>query len=146
MVMRGGRRGKARAELNAGRAHFKPGGNRRAATDAAGNVSAASPYYTVTVDTTITAGTLSLLNYTDSGTSSSDFNSTDKSFDLSLTGTESGASVVYQLSTDGGGSWSTTTSTQSNLTDGAYQLRAAVSDAAGNTANTNDYCWCTCSR
>jgi autotransporter-associated beta strand protein/VCBS repeat-containing protein len=107
------------------------------ATDGAGNVSAASANYIVTVDTAISAGSLSLANYTDSGTSSSDFISTDKSFDLSLSGTESGASVVYQLSTNGGSSWSTTTSTQSNLTDGAYQLRAAVTDAAGNTANTN---------
>ena len=107
------------------------------ATDAAGNMSAASANYTVTVDTAITAGSLSLANYTDSGTSSSDFISTDKSFDLSLTGQESGATVLYQLSTDGGSNWSTTTSTQSNLTDGAYQFRAVVSDAAGNTANTN---------
>jgi hypothetical protein len=106
-------------------------------TDAAGNVSSASANYTVTVDTVISAGSLSLANYTDSGTSSSDFISTDNSFDLSLGSQEDGATVVYQVSTDGGSNWSTTTTAQSNLSDGAYQFRAVVSDAAGNTANTN---------
>ena len=107
------------------------------ATDAAGNVSSASANYTVTVDTAISAGSLSLANYTDSGTSSSDIISTDKSFDLSLSGQESSASVAYQVSSNSGESWSSTSSEQSDLGDGAYQFRAEVSDAAGNTATTN---------
>ena len=41
------------------------------------------------------------------------------------------------MSTDGGISWSSTTPAQSDLSDGGYLFRAVVSDAAGNTANTN---------
>jgi Ca2+-binding RTX toxin-like protein len=106
------------------------------ATNTSGT-SAPSANYTVTVDTTITAGTLSLTNYTDSGFSNSDFISTDKSFALFLSGQESGSSVLYQVSTNGGGSWSSTASAQNNLADGVYQFRAVVTDAAGNSANTN---------
>ncbi|WP_156528463.1 Ig-like domain-containing protein, partial [Bradyrhizobium stylosanthis] len=110
------------------------------ATDAAGNQSAASASFTVTVDTTTpTAGTLSLANYTDSGTSGSDLVSTDKTFDLSLAGTSdaTATAVVYQISTDGGSNWTTTSSAQSNLADGSYKYRAQVTDAAGNSATSN---------
>lgn len=48
------------------------------------------------------AGTLALAAFTDSGTSSSDFVSNDSTFDLSLTGNESGSTVAYEVSTDGG--------------------------------------------
>ncbi|MGY8638125.1 Ig-like domain-containing protein, partial [Bradyrhizobium sp. 14AA] len=112
---------------------------RAVVSDPAGN-SSTSNVVTVVVDTTApTAGTLSLSSYTDSGSSSSDFNSTDKAFDLSLTGNAdtNGTTVVYQVSTNGGGTWSTTTAAQSNLTDGSYQFRAVVSDPAGNSATSN---------
>ena len=105
-------------------------------SDAAGNT-ANTNTISLSVDTAITAGTLSVANYTDSGTSGSDFISTDKSFDLSLSGQESGAFVAYEVSTDGGNSWISTTSAQSDLSDGGYLFRAVVSDAAGNTTNTN---------
>jgi len=108
-------------------------------TDAAGN-SSTSNVVTVVVDTTApTAGTLSLANYTDSGTSSSDLVSTDKTFDLSLAGTSdaTATAVVYQISTDGGTNWTTTSSAQSNLADGSYQYRAQVTDAAGNSSTSN---------
>ena len=94
--------------------------------DAAGNASSASGNFTTTVDTTVTTGTLSLANYTDSGTSATDFISTDNTFNLALSGNEAGSTAVYQVSTNGGSSWSTTTSAQSGLTDGAYQFRTAV--------------------
>jgi hypothetical protein len=112
------------------------GGNSSAVASqlSSGVVGFANPY---TNDRLLQAGSLSLVNYTDSGSSSSDFISTDNSFDLSLSGQESGTSMAYQLSTDGGSNWSTTSTAQSNLSDGAYQFRAVVSDAAGNTANTN---------
>ncbi|WP_208608658.1 beta strand repeat-containing protein, partial [Bradyrhizobium stylosanthis] len=108
-------------------------------TDAAGN-SSTSNVVTVVVDTTApTAGTLSLTGYTDSGSSSADFNSTDKTFDLTLTGNAdtNGTSVSYEVSTDGGANWATTTSAQSNLADGSYQFRAVVSDPAGNSSASN---------
>jgi hypothetical protein len=106
--------------------------------DAAGNQSAAGSAYIATVDTAApNAGTLSLADYTDSGASSADFISTDNSFDLTLSDQEDGASVDYQVSTDDGSNWSTTSTEQRNLSDGAYQFRAVVSDAAGNIFNTN---------
>ncbi|WP_186467468.1 Ig-like domain-containing protein, partial [Bradyrhizobium stylosanthis] len=108
-------------------------------TDAAGN-SSTSNVVTVVVDTTApTAGTLSLANYTDSGTSGSDLVSTDKTFDLSLAGTAdaTATTVVYQISTDGGSNWTTTTSAQGNLADGSYKYRAQVTDAAGNSSTSN---------
>ena len=53
----------------------------------------------LTVDTTApNPGTLRLASDTDSGNSSSDFISRDKSFDLSLSGQESGAPVTYPAS------------------------------------------------
>ncbi|WP_186467833.1 beta strand repeat-containing protein, partial [Bradyrhizobium stylosanthis] len=108
-------------------------------TDAAGN-SATSNTISVVVDNTApTAGTLSLSGYTDSGASSTDFNSTDKTFDLTLTGIAdtNTTSVVYEVSTDGGLSWAATTAGQSDLADGSYQFRATVTDAAGNNATSN---------
>jgi Domain of unknown function (DUF4347)/Calx-beta domain/RTX calcium-binding nonapeptide repeat (4 copies) len=96
-----------------------------------------NPTGTLVVDTTATAGTLSLNNFTDSGSNPSDFISNDNTFDLSLTGTESGAEVTYEVSTNGGTTWSSTNTAQSDLGDGSYQFRAVVTDAAGNTSNSN---------
>ena len=104
--------------------------------DAAGNQSF-SNVITVLVDTTApAAGTLSLGNFTDTGPSSSDFRTSDNTFDLSLAGQEAGATVVYEVSTDGGSTWTTTTAAQSGIPDGSYRFRAQVSDLAGNTSTT----------
>ena len=106
-------------------------------TDLAGNTST-SNIVSVTVDTTApTAGTLALANFTDSGASSSDRVSSDSTFDLSLTGQESGATVVYERSTNGGSTWTPTTAAQNTLVDGNYQFRAQVTDLAGNTSTSN---------
>ena len=48
------------------------------------------------------AGTLSLSNYTDSGSSATDNITNDNTFDLTISGQEAGSTVVYQISTDGG--------------------------------------------
>src|SRR6185437_15328344 len=48
-----------------------------------------------------------------------------------------GVSVTYQVSTNGGGTWTTTTASQSNLADGDYQFRAIVTDPAGNSSTSN---------
>jgi hypothetical protein len=98
------------------------------ATDAAGNVSNASTPFVVTVDTVApNAGTLAITNQADIY---------DNAFNLSLTGQEAASAVVYQVSTNGGATWSTTTTAQSNLGLGSYQYRAIVTDAAGNTSTT----------
>src|ERR1700745_1590130 len=104
---------------------------RTVVTDAAGNTASRNAI-TVTVDTSApAAGTRALTNFTDSGSSGTDFVTQDKSFDLTLTGNEAGSTVAYQVSTDGGTSWSTTTGAQSNLADGTCQFRTVVTDAAG---------------
>ncbi|WP_186467467.1 Ig-like domain-containing protein, partial [Bradyrhizobium stylosanthis] len=112
---------------------------RAVVSDPAGNSSASNVIAVVVDNTAPTAGTLSLTGYTDSGSSSADFNSTDKTFDLTLTGNAdaNGTSVSYEVSTDGGATWATTTSAQSNLADGSYQFRAVVSDPAGNSSASN---------
>ncbi|WP_293861373.1 Ig-like domain-containing protein, partial [uncultured Alsobacter sp.] len=107
-------------------------------TDTAGNTTT-SNVVSVTVDTAApAAGTLSLTGFSDSGTSSTDFISTDNAFNLSLGGAESGAGITYQRSTDGGTTWLTTSAAQSTLVDGNYSYRALVTDTAGNTATSNE--------
>ncbi len=109
---------------------------RTSVTDTAGN-NATSNIITVTVDTTATAGTLSLNNFSDTGVSASDFISQDNTFDLTLAGNEAGSTVVYQVSIDNGVNWVNTTANRSNLTDGDYQFRTQVTDVAGNIAYSN---------
>ena len=109
--------------------------------DAAGNEGPKSAALVFTVDTLPPpVATLSLANYSDSFPSagnlaanqSSDRNSTDNTFDLVLTGAD--ASIArYEVSTDGGQNWKSTTAAQSGLSDGKYLFRASLTDAAGNT-------------
>ncbi len=109
---------------------------RATVTDAAGNTSTTATQ-TVTIDTTApTAGTLSLTGFTDTGSSSSDGLTNDSTFGLSVSGEEAGASVSFEVSTDKGVTWTTTTASQSGLADGTYLFRATVTDAAGNSATT----------
>jgi hypothetical protein len=107
-------------------------------TDLAGNTSTVVSYNMIaTIDTIApTTGTLAFSSLSDTGSSDSDGITQDDTFNLSLTGQESGATVVYQVTTDGGMTWTTTSNIQNSLTDGAYQFRAKVTDAAGNTAYT----------
>ena len=103
------------------------------ATDAAGNTSDASSFYTFTVDTTkpdpptFTQGLPTLTNDstpTISGTAEA--NSTVKLYDNT---TEIGSG-----SADPNGDWSITTS---NLTDRQYNVTAKATDAAGNTSDAS---------
>src|SRR2546425_2330559 len=92
------------------------------------------------VDTTApVAGTLAFANLVDSGSADATPVTTDKNFDLSLTGTAdaNATSVAYEKSTDGGATWSSTTAAQTNLADGGYQFHAVVTDAAGNSSTSN---------
>ncbi len=102
--------------------------------DAAGTTSISNAL-NVTIDATLpVAGDLSVVNLIDSGVNNGDAITHDNTFDLTLSGNETGSSVIYEMSTDGGASWSVTTATQNGLADGDYQFRADVSDVAGNTA------------
>ena len=60
----------------------------------------------------------------------------DNTFLLAVSGQETGSSVAFERSLDGGTSWIPTTALQNALADGVYRFRAQVSDAAGNTATT----------
>src|SRR5207244_4308081 len=44
--------------------------------------------------------------------------------------------VAYQVSTNAGTTWSSTTADQTSLADGSYQFRAVVTDPAGNHSET----------
>ena len=105
-------------------------------TDAAGNTST-SNVIEVVVDTAApAAGSLSFTNLSDTGTANTPPVTQDNTFNLTLTGQETGASVAYQVSLNGG-AFATTTASQSGLPDGDYQFRAQVTDAAGNTSTSN---------
>ena len=82
-------------------------------------------------------GTLSLANFSDSGASASDGITQDGTFNLSVTGSETGASLSYEVSTNGGVSWAATTATQTSLADGSYSFRATATDASGNHVTGN---------
>jgi hypothetical protein len=98
---------------------------------------ASNPGYLVDTSAPV-AGEAALSNFIDTGSSGSDFVSSDNSFDLVLTGAEVGSSVAYEVSTDGGGNWSPTAAGQTGLADGSYRYRAVVSDRAGNIAFANE--------
>ncbi|WP_436899419.1 Ig-like domain-containing protein, partial [Acinetobacter gyllenbergii] len=102
-------------------------------TDAAGNSSEVLSTKLTVDNTAPVAGTLSITHLNDTGSSASDRITQDNSFDLSLSGQEVGTAVVYQVSKDGG-AWTTTTVKQSDLSDGVYQFKAIVTDAAGNSS------------
>lgn len=110
------------------------------ATDAAGNVSAASTAYTETIDTAASAlSTPAMTAASDSGAADNITSNTTPAFTGS--GAEVGASVKL-FDTDGttllgtttalaDGSWSITSST---LSEGSHTLRVAQTDIAGNTS------------
>ena len=105
-------------------------------TDAAGNTSTSNVIEVVVDNAAPAAGSLSFTSLTDTGTANTPPVTQDNAFNLTLTGQETGASVAYQGSLNGG-AFATTTASQSGLTDGDYQFRALVTDAAGNTSTSN---------
>jgi len=86
------------------------------------------------LDRSAPAASLSVLDLNDSGANNTDRLTQDRSFTLLADNVERGASTVFEMSTDNGTSWVTTSAQQTNLTDGRYLFRASVTDAAGNTA------------
>jgi hypothetical protein len=117
-----------------------PDGNYRyrfVVTDAPGN-SSTSNVIEVTIDTVAPAvGTLAFAHLTDSGSTDAAPVTTDNAFDLALSGTDAGAAVTYQISSDGGATWSATSSNQSGLADGTYQFRAVAADPADQAGNVS---------
>ncbi|MCU7696490.1 biofilm-associated Ig-like repeat protein Blp1 [Acinetobacter sp. AYS6] len=82
------------------------------------------------------SGTLKLKNLLDSGVSTTDQITQDKTFNLKIEGQESGSRVTYLVSTDDGKTWQETTVTQKDLVDGSYLYKAVVTDRAGNASET----------
>jgi hypothetical protein len=82
-------------------------------------------------------GTLSFSGLTDTGSADMPPITQDTDFSLVLSGNEPGSTVVYELSTDRGRTWSPTSSSQSSLAEGSYLFRARVADPAGNSATSN---------
>ncbi len=108
-------------------------------TDPAGNNATSNAISVIVDNTAPVAGTLSFLNLTDTGSNDTPDITQDGTFDLSLAGNSdaNGTVVAYEVSTDGGTTWSPTTAAQSGLADGSYQFRAVVTDPAGNNATSN---------
>src|SRR5205807_142528 len=103
-------------------------------TDPAGN-SSISNVLEVKVDNTAPmAGTLSFAGLTDTGSSQSPAITQDGTFDLSLSGNAdlNGTSVAYEVSTDGGATWSSTGAIQTSLEIGRASCRERVKSPAGN--------------
>ena len=103
--------------------------------DEAGNIGAAETL-SVTLDTEVEAGTLSvdnLANATGLVPTTSDI-----AFDLVLGDEESSSTVVYQLQKDSGG-WSDEADASISMSsgDGLYEFRAKVTDVAGNVGYSN---------
>ncbi|EHU1922636.1 Ig-like domain repeat protein [Acinetobacter baumannii] len=105
-------------------------------TDAAGNTSETAVQKVVVDTTAPQAGELTLSDLSDTGISATDQITQDKNFNLKLEGQEIGSRVTYLVSTDEGKTWQETTIAQKDLTDGVYQYKAVVTDAAGNTSET----------
>ncbi|KLT88890.1 type I secretion C-terminal target domain protein [Acinetobacter baumannii MRSN 3405] len=105
-------------------------------TDAAGNTSETAVQKVVVDTTAPQAGELTLSDLSDTGISATDQITQDKNFNLKLEGQETGSRVTYLVSTDEGKTWQETTIAQKDLTDGVYQYKAVVTDAAGNTSET----------
>ncbi|WP_026441344.1 BapA/Bap/LapF family large adhesin [Acinetobacter baylyi] len=119
------------------------------ATDAAGNESGKSPTLDFNIDTVAPTATASLVSITqDTGSSSSDFVTSDNTlvFNLSTTGTLATGEYV-QISLDGGTTWVNAVKGSDNswsydntgktLADGSYSIETRVVDAAGNTGTAS---------
>jgi hypothetical protein len=105
-------------------------------TDAAGN-SSETALQQIIIDTTApSAGVLSLVDLSDTGISSTDQITQDKSLTLAVTGQETGTTIRYLVSKDAGQTLQETTASQTDLADGTYQFKAVVTDAAGNSSET----------
>ncbi|UXH76250.1 Ig-like domain-containing protein [Roseateles amylovorans] len=110
---------------------------RATATDPAGNV-AHSNTIAVTVDTaTLSAGTLTLEDFVDTGASALDRRTSDRAFKVIPVGQPEDSTTTVQMSLNGGGSWQDLGPTaDSTFQDGRVQFRAKVVDAQGTISYT----------
>ncbi len=100
-------------------------------TAGANPVTLSSEPQRIVVDTVLSPGTLGLVDFQDSGSSTTDRISQDKNFSLALKVNET-AEISYQRSGDNT-LWTDTVAQQSHVPDGRYYYRALVTDLAGNS-------------
>src|SRR5205823_2300094 len=83
--------------------------------------------------------TLAFAGLTDSGTTDTIPVTTDNTFCLSSKCHKytNVVSLAYEVSSDGGTTWTSTTASQSGLADGDYKFHAIVTDPAGNSSTSN---------
>ncbi|WP_035357257.1 Ig-like domain-containing protein, partial [Acinetobacter calcoaceticus] len=81
-------------------------------------------------------GNLNLKNLLDSGASTTDQITQDKTFNLIISGQEVNSQITYWISKDEGKTWQETTVAQKDLADGSYLYKAVVTDRAGNASET----------
>src|SRR4029077_6841656 len=107
--------------------------------DPAGKSSTSNTIEVKVDNTAPTAGTLAFASLDDTGSTDATPITKDGTFDLSLSGNvdANGTAVAYEVSTNGGSTWSSTTAAQSSLADGDYVFRAIVTDPAGNSSTSN---------
>ena len=93
-----------------------------------------------TIDTSIpegvngNAGEIILNDFSDIGTSLSDFKTNDKEFSLDIQNQENNSKILFQL--DDGSGFNSTSGVQSIPSDGIYKYKAIVSDQVENINNT----------
>jgi hypothetical protein len=102
-------------------------------TDTLGNTSSTNVLEVIIDTTPPPAGTLAFANL---GPIANGVTA-DHVFDLVLSGPELGAQVAYEISTDDL-TWTPTDAAQLGLADGTYHFRAVATDAAGNSADSNE--------
>src|SRR5205807_853433 len=108
-------------------------------TDPAGNSSTSNTIRSEERRVGKEARTLASANLTDTGTTNTPQGTSNSAFCPTHPGNSdtNGTSVVYQVSTDSGTTWSPTTANQTNLVDGTYEFRTIVTDPAGNSSTSN---------
>lgn len=103
--------------------------------DLAGNDSFTSTVRVI-IDTQLTAGTLTLADFEDTGSQEAPGTpvTTVKSFAFVTSGAEDGVTYVYEYSSDDGDTWTEAPGgSLPGLDDGSYIFRALVTDRAGNS-------------
>ncbi|MFV5375807.1 biofilm-associated Ig-like repeat protein Blp1 [Acinetobacter calcoaceticus] len=105
-------------------------------TDRAGNASETAVQKVIVDTTAPKAGELTLSDLSDTGVSTTDQITQDKTFDLKISGQEVNSQITYWISKDDGKTWQVTTANQKDLADGVYQFKGVVTDVAGNTSET----------
>lgn len=109
---------------------------RLVAFDAAGNESQEVIIEIALAGAQVMPGDLDFADFVDTGVPG-DLRTVDNTFTLTTTGGSAGIVPTFELSLDGGTSWTSTNAQQSDLEPGLYTFRALVNDVAGSAIPTS---------